>query len=189
MNESQPSVRYLLDARRSRFTVQAFATGLLSRFGHNPVLAIRDFSGQVEIPPGDIEAASLRLIVNAASLVVIDDVKESDRREIEQTAREASLEADRYPEIYFESTQVSASRVAEGRYRARISGNLSLHGVTRRGVWIPARVTIGDEELRAEGDFTIRQSDYRIKPVRVAAGALKLKDELSLVFNIVARRE
>ena len=56
-------------------------------------------------------------------------------------------------------------------------------------MWIPAHVTIDDEELRAEGDFTIRQSDYRIKPVRVAAGALKLKDELSLVFNIVARRE
>jgi len=43
--------------------------------------------------------------------------------------------------------------------------------------------------LRAFGDFTIRQSDYRIKLASVAGGALKLKDELKFTFDIVARRK
>ena len=38
------------------------------------------------------------------------------------------------------------------------------------------------------GGFSLRQSDYNIKPVSVAGRALKLKDELKLAFEIVARK-
>ena len=43
--------------------------------------------------------------------------------------------------------------------------------------------------LRANGEFTLRQTDYRIKLASVAGGALKLKDELKFTFDIVARRK
>ena len=43
--------------------------------------------------------------------------------------------------------------------------------------------------LRASGDFILKQSDYRIKPISVAGGALKLKDELKFAFDIIARRQ
>jgi hypothetical protein len=43
--------------------------------------------------------------------------------------------------------------------------------------------------LRASGEFTLRQSDYGIKPVSFAAGALRLKDELKFQFELVARQQ
>ena len=43
--------------------------------------------------------------------------------------------------------------------------------------------------LRISGEFPIRQSDYGIKPVSFAGGALKLKDELKFSFELVARRQ
>jgi hypothetical protein len=43
--------------------------------------------------------------------------------------------------------------------------------------------------MRLSGDFTLRQSDYGIKPVSFAAGALKLKDELKFHFELVARQK
>jgi hypothetical protein len=43
--------------------------------------------------------------------------------------------------------------------------------------------------LRASGDFTLSQSAYSIKPVSVAGGALKIKDELKFSFEIVARKQ
>jgi hypothetical protein len=49
-------------------------------------------------------------------------------------------------------------------------------------------VYAGGESLRANGEFTVRQTDYRIKLVSVAGGALKLKDELKFQFDIVATR-
>jgi len=42
--------------------------------------------------------------------------------------------------------------------------------------------------LRISGQFTLRQSDYGIKPVSFAAGALRLKDELKFSFEVVARK-
>ncbi len=39
-------VKFLIDKTASRFIVQTFATGLLSSFGHNPIIGIRDFRGE-----------------------------------------------------------------------------------------------------------------------------------------------
>ena len=43
--------------------------------------------------------------------------------------------------------------------------------------------------MRAMGDFALRRSDYKIDPVSALGGAVKLKDELKLSFNISARRQ
>jgi hypothetical protein len=40
-------VKFRVDPVASRFTVQAIATGLLSSFGHNPTIGIRDFDGEI----------------------------------------------------------------------------------------------------------------------------------------------
>jgi hypothetical protein len=39
-------VRYRIDAGRGRFTLQGAADGLLSMFGHDPLVAIRGFGGE-----------------------------------------------------------------------------------------------------------------------------------------------
>ncbi len=186
-------VRYKLDAGQSRFTAQAFATGLLAGLGHNPIIGIRDFIGEARFTPGppapSFTDASLRLAVETKSLTVLDDVKEKDRREIEQTMFNDVLEIATYPELVFQSTQITATRIVEGRYRARIIGDLTLHGVTRNGLWIAAQITLDGDSLRAQGDFTLKQTDYKIKLVSVAAGALKLKDELKFTFDLVGHRE
>jgi polyisoprenoid-binding protein YceI len=178
-----------LDAGESDFTVQAFATGLLAGFGHNPTIGIRDFVGEAQFTLGAPAAAALRLVVNVKSLAVLDDVKEKDRQEIERTMLNDVLEASLIPEIIFRSTNITLTRIVEGRYKARIIGDLTLHGVTRNGLWIMAQLTLDGDKLRAQGDFTLRQTDYKIKLVSVAAGALKLKDELKFSFDLVGYRD
>jgi len=43
--------------------------------------------------------------------------------------------------------------------------------------------------LRASGKFSLMQSDYGIKPISVAGGALKVKDELQFSFEMVLRKQ
>jgi polyisoprenoid-binding protein YceI len=186
--EAAEVAHYRLDAGQSNFTVQAFAEGLLSTFGHNPVIAIRDFSGEVEFVRGTLERARVRMTIKADSLVVTGDVKEKDRREMEQQMRDDVLEISQYPEIVFESKSVTASRIREGRYRARVIGDLTLRGVTQSNLWIHAEVTFADERLRAQGEFSIRQTDFKIKPVTAVGGMLKVKNELKFKFDIVASK-
>ncbi|MGB8507507.1 MAG: YceI family protein, partial [Pyrinomonadaceae bacterium] len=151
------AVRYPIDAGRSRFTVQGSADGLLSMFGHDPVIAICGFGGDARFVPGTLESASLLMLVQADSLAVVNKVSDKDRREMERAMREDLLEVARYPEIVFMSTSISASRTGEGQYRAGISGKLSLHGVTRDHS-IEARLTVSEGVLRAQGEFSLRQT-------------------------------
>ncbi len=44
------------------------------------------------------------------------------------------------------------------------------------------------DTLRAQGELTIRQTDFGIKPVSVAGGMLKIKDELKCSFDLLARK-
>jgi polyisoprenoid-binding protein YceI len=179
---------YRVDGRRSRFVVKAFATGLLSAFGHSPTIAIRDLTGEVRFAPDRLEESSLSLQIKTESLAVVDDVRDSDRREMERQMREEVLETAHYPEIVFASARISAEKVLGSQYRARITGNLSLHGVTRP-CEIEAQVIAGEETLRASGEFLLRQSHFNIKPVSAVGGTIKLKDELKFSFDIVAYRQ
>src|SRR5467141_2242291 len=149
MSESENgAVHYRLVAEESQFTVQAFAEGLFSAFGHDPVISIRDFAGEAKYTPGTLSDGWVRITINANSLATTDDVKEKDRAEIDQMMHEEVLETATYPEIVFESTNISVNRQGEGRYRARVIGDLTLHGVTQKNLWIQAEVTDSGNNLR-----------------------------------------
>jgi polyisoprenoid-binding protein YceI len=178
---------YDLDVAASKFTLQAFAGGLLSAFGHNPVIAIPDFSGEVRLGPEGIETATLQMTIQTASLKVISDMPEKDRTEIERIMHQQVLESDGYPEIIYQCSRVSASRTGEGQYWVALNGELTMHGVTRSQT-VSARVTTNGDNLRATGSFSILQSDYEIKQVSFAGGTLKVKDELKCSFEIAARK-
>lgn len=180
--------RYLLDEDVSRFTVRAFATGFLSAMGHNPNIAIREFSGKVNFDPSAPAQASLQITIRADSLEVTDDISSKDRKEMEATMNEKLLETSIYPAITFESTGTSAENLGGGRYKIALKGNLSLHGVTR-ALPVTAQVTHNGDMLRAYGEFSILQSDFKLPSIQVAGGALKLKDELKFTFDIVARKQ
>jgi polyisoprenoid-binding protein YceI len=178
---------YVLEPAKSRFQVRATATGLLSAFGHNPTIAIRNFTGEAWFRAETPEQSSLRFQIDAGSLAVTNDVNDKDRQEMERAMREDVLETTQYPEIRFESSSIEAAKVTEGMYRMKVGGTLTLHGVAR-GLEISGNVTAGDDTLRANGDFSIRQTDYGIRLVSAAGGGLKLKDELKFTFDIVGRR-
>ena len=188
MSATETLVHYRIDAGMSRFTVRAFATGLFSSLGHNPTFAIRGYTGEAAFVPGSLEQASVRISVQADSLGVTDDISQKDRAEIESGMRQDVLETSIYPEIVFESSQLTANKMGEGAYAVNASGILALHGVTRSET-IYAQVAVTGDTLRAYGEFSLRQTDYGIKLVSVAGGTLKVKDEVKISFDFTARKQ
>ncbi len=181
-------VRYRIAPEKSTFIVQSFAEGLFSAFGHDPIIAIREFSGEAQFVPDTFEDASVTLNINARALTLSGEVKEKDRAEIERTMREQVLEVETYPEILFSSANISASRLAEGRYRVRIIGDLTLHGVTQKNIWISAETKLEDSSLRTQGEFSLKQTDFGIKPFSAVGGTIKLRNELRFTFDIAAEK-
>jgi polyisoprenoid-binding protein YceI len=180
-------VRYVFDKNASRFTVQAFATGMLSAFGHNPMIGIRDFSGDVQFCAGTFEQAAVSLSVDTTTFEVLDEMKRDDRGKLQKAMNEDVLDVEHYPTAGFASKQITVQKVSNELLQASVTGELTLRGNTQNQSF-DARVTLLGDTMRISSDFTIRQSDYGIKPVSFAGGALRLKDELKFAFEVVARQ-
>jgi polyisoprenoid-binding protein YceI len=181
-------LRFVIDQTASRFTVQAFATGMLSTFGHNPTIGIRDFDGELGFTPESYENAYLRLTLKLATLEVLDEMKRDDRKKLEQTMNGEVLDVEDFPTAQYESKEITVHKPSSGPLSAHVNGELSFHGVTNRQS-LDARIGDMGTMLRISGEFTMRQSDYGITPVSFAGGMLRLKDELKFKFELVARRE
>ncbi len=181
-------VNFQIDKAVSRFQVQAFATGLLSSFGHNPRIAIRDYEAELRSVPDSFEKAYLKVTVQMGRMEVLDEMKRDDQKKLEQEMYEKVLDVSHYPTAVYKSKEIIVQKVADGRLHAGVNGELSFHGVTQP-LTLQANVSVLGTMLRIGGDFTFRQSDYGIKPTSFAAGALRLKDELKFTFDLVARKQ
>jgi polyisoprenoid-binding protein YceI len=115
-------------------------------------------------------------------------VSDADRREIEGRMRDAVLESSAFPEIRYRADRLSDERLAAGRYRLRIGGPLLLHGASQSHQ-VDVELTVYDDALQIRGESVVRLSDFHIKPVRALAGAIKLKDEVRLTFDLTASKQ
>jgi polyisoprenoid-binding protein YceI len=181
-------VHFAIDAKASLFTVQAFASGMVAVIAHSPKFAVRDFVGKMEFVPDGMQKASVQLTINVGSLEIMDEVSSSDRREIERVMYDEVLEKSIFPRIEYKSSRANATKTGENMYRVNVSGDLTLHGITR-GMGLDAQVVVGEDTLRAQGAFSILQSDFGLKIASVAGGTLKLKDELKSAFFVLGRRQ
>jgi polyisoprenoid-binding protein YceI len=182
------TVTYNLDPSQSKFMAHANRSGLLWFKGHSHHLAASEFSGQVELTPDTITPASLRLAVKAASLHETGaDFTEPQKQIINKELKEIVLHPDQYPDITFQSTNVTAKNSGAGRYDVKIDGNLTLHGVTKR-ITIPAVVTVSGDTLRAVGKFSIDRNDFNVKATSAFHGMVRVDDDVKFEFDIVGRR-
>ena len=162
-----------IDSAHSTITVRVYKSGFLSAFGHNHEIQAPIQSGQVK-ESGDL---SVVLRVDAPKLRVLDpEASESTRAQIQETMLGPQvLDADRFPEIRFQSTEIEP----KGPERWIVHGNLTLHGKERP---VSFEVVLKDDHYR--GSVPLKQTDFGMKPVTVAGGTVKVKDEVKIEFEI-----
>ncbi|HEU4710406.1 MAG TPA: YceI family protein [Pyrinomonadaceae bacterium] len=183
------TVTYTLDASRSKFMAHADRSGLLWFKGKNHHLAASEFTGEVGITPQTITPASLKLVVKAASLHETGaDFTEQQKQIINKELREIVLHPDQYPDIVFQSTNVTAKAAGPDRYEVKIGGNLTLHGVTRP-ITIPTVVTLNGNDLRAVGKFDIDRDDFKVKATSAFHGMVRVSNDIDFEFDIVGHRQ
>jgi polyisoprenoid-binding protein YceI len=162
-----------INPARSTVTVRVNKAGLFSAFGHNHIISAPIQQGEV-----NTTARTVRLSFASAGLRVLDpEVSPKERAEVQQTMLGPQvLDAARYPQIVFQS--VRAEPAGQGGWR--VEGELSLHGVTRPVV---LEVISTGEQYRSR--VRLKQSEFGIKPISLAGGTVKVKDEVMVEFAIV----
>lgn len=164
-----------IDTQHSTLTVHVAKSGMLSAFGHDHTIVAPIASGAV-----DAGARRVELNCHAAALRVRDpNASDKDRAEIQkQMLGPEVLDVERYPEIAFRS---SGAEEAAGGWNVR--GDLTIRGKTR-----PVTVRVTEKDGRYTGTARFRQSEFGIQPIKIAGGAMRVKDELRIDFDIQLAR-
>ena len=180
--------RYRLDASQSKFIAHAMAGGLLWFKGHDHLIAVRDFNGEAQLTPDQISPASLEIIAKSSSMIETSSVFTDQQKQIiDKELREIVLLPDQYPDIVFRSTQVSGKKSGDNQYDLNITGNLTLHGVTRQ-ITIPTKLNLTGGDVRAVGEFSIDRGDFNVKATSAVHGLVRVRDKIKFTFEIVGHR-
>jgi polyisoprenoid-binding protein YceI len=100
--------RYQLDSSQSKFIAHAMAGGLLWFEGHDHLVAVKDFSGEAQFSPDQLNQASLQMTAKAASMIETSSVFTDQQKQIiDKELREMVLQPDQFPDIIFRSTHAS----------------------------------------------------------------------------------
>jgi YceI-like domain len=161
-----------IDTAQSKLHVHAYKSGLFSGFADNHDVEAPIVEGTI-----DESASRVRFVVDARQMRVLDPQLSPDkRRQVqERMLGPEVLDSTNFPQIKFESANVEKS----GQDELLVGGQLSLRGITH-----PVSVKVRKENGRYVGSCTLKQRDFGIKPISIAGGTVKVKDELKIEFDI-----
>ena len=186
---------YRIDAAHSSLRILVYRAGALARLGHNHVLESHELGGEVHLPAATVLAgASFDVAVPVATLVIDDAAarraegaefaSQPSAADIDGTRHNllgpAVLDAGVYPMLRVHGVTRAASTGLEADARIELHG----HSSTRA---VPLTVTHGDGRLTIRGGFGVAQSALGLAPFSLALGALSVRDEIEVRFEIVAR--
>ena len=171
-----PGPGRMIDVAHSSLTVHVYKSGLFAFAADNHIINAPLASGVV-----DEGSKTVELKVNAADLKVLDPSMPADRRAQVQAKMVSPdvLDVVKYPTITFKSKALAFG--AGGK--ADVVGDLTLHGQTQRVTVHVTRVSVG----HYKGSATVHQSDFGIKPIRIAGGTVKVKNDVDIDFEVVTR--
>lgn len=176
---------YRVDPGASLVTLIVRRAGSLARLGHDHVIASRSVQGLVNARGGsaDLSIALSELSVDEPALraqVGLDtQPTASDIEGTRANMLDKVLEVQKFPYALVRLRSVDASRPA--------SVTLVLHG-TSRSFDVPVAVATNGDGLGARGSLEIKQSDFGITPFSILGGAIQVKDEVEVRFDIRALR-
>lgn len=189
-NPAEPQATiYGVKAEESQFHVQVGRAGLFKVFGHDHLIVVERFEGEVEWNPSRPESSRFRLDVDASSLrVAEDEVSEQDRAKIQADMESKALALPDNPHIRFESSKVEVGRGEGPGVHLKVTGILSLRGVSKP-MAIPLTLAVSENRLTARGEVDLESGTWGVPEISAVGGAVKTKGTLQLSFEIVAVSE
>lgn len=137
--------------------------------------SFKSFTGTIEAPSARVEDARVEVDIDMAS-VVTDNAKLTGHLQSPDF-----FDVARFPKARFVSTSIAKN--ADGT--ATVTGDLTLHGVSKR-ISFPARIGVAGETATAKAEFGINRKDFGV--VYPGMPDDLIKDEVLLKLDVTARR-
>jgi polyisoprenoid-binding protein YceI len=179
---------YTIDASQSNATIEVGKSGAFSfAAGHTHEVLAPKMTGTIAVDVDDPVHSNIRMTVDASALKVTGKGEPAgDVPKVQETmAGMQVLDVQRYPTIAFESTSVALKTHTDATLDVMVTGELTIRGVAHE-ITVPVSVKMEGRTLTATGRFSVKQTEYGIKPVSVG-GVVSVKDTVNISFTIVGR--
>jgi polyisoprenoid-binding protein YceI len=183
-----PERSYAIDSSRSSASIEVGKAGVLSfAAGHTHEVIASGITGTLTVDEGDPARSTGRVMIDASALNVSSKGEPADDVPKVQATMSGPqvLDVQHYPTITFSITSITIKNKQGTTLDAMVTGQLSLHNVTR-SITVPVAARMEDETLIVTGRFPVKQSDYGMTPVSVG-GVVSVKDTVNVAFTIVGR--
>ena len=190
-----PPAMYGIDNAQSWLRVLVYRGGLLRKLGHNHVVTHRNIRGcfRMETP---IYHSQLAAELNVDEFVVdeaaareaagndfpgslpTDDIAATRKNMLGP----ALLDSNQYPQIHLTATTMT------GTFPNLLMA-VNVHFQERQiPVSVPITLQIQEQDVIASGAMPLAHEDLGLRPFSAALGALKVREEMQLQFNVVSHR-
>lgn len=187
------SVVYTLDPSQSEVYWRIYRAGALARLGHNHVISLVEFDGNVIVAP-DVADSTWELSFPVDALVIDDpelrarygedfeSVPDEDAKAGTKTnmLTEGLLDGANFPEIRLEGSGVVGSLED-----ASLPVNILIVGQTIEQNF-PASITITDDAVTVEGEYRLTHADLGLEPFSLMGGAMAVGDEIDFTYRLRA---
>jgi polyisoprenoid-binding protein YceI len=179
---ARDSVVYEL-APSSRLVVRTGKAGLFGFAGHEHLIQAREFSGRIVYYPHQPESSHVTVSIATDRLEVLTPPDTAEIRKVTAAMRADVLDVAQYPEITLTSQSIELAGDT-----LRVQAALTMKGRTRT-LPLMVRVRIAPDTLRATTTFTVRQTDYGIRPFRGGpGGTVRVADAVRFDIDAIALR-
>lgn len=135
----------------------------------------KSFTGQIVVPGDKPETGSVNLTIDTSSLY-------SDSEKLTGHLKSPDFfDVQKYPKATFTSTSIAAAE--GGKYK--VTGDLTLHGVTKQ-VSFPATVAVSGDSVKAQSEFSLNRKDFGI--VYPGMPDDLIRDDVVLTLDINAKK-
>jgi len=181
-----------VDAATSQFKIRVGSAGLFSAFGHEHLIQVQGIKGCAEIEWTQLERSSVSLTFAAKDIRVLDPDHPNDKAKVQETMETEVLRTKEFPEIQFKSSRVreTPSKTSSGdRHELMVEGSLTIRGRTQN-VSLPLVIQKSSSNgAKVTGRYVLKQSAFGITPVKVMGGTVRVKDEITIEFELQLKEQ
>ena len=141
--------------------------------------------GTIEYDPANVGAAKIDAVIDASSIDTREEQRDAHLRSAD------FLDVEKFPTITFKSTKVEA----DGEDELKVTGDLSIHGVTKEvvlevdGPTPEAKDPYGNLRVGASAKTKIKRSEFGLTwNAALEAGGFLVGDDLKIELDVSAIR-
>ncbi|GAB3914654.1 YceI family protein [Mucilaginibacter boryungensis] len=95
-----------------------------------------------------------------------------------------TMKADQYPKVTYKLASATINPAGKNKYQVKATGDLTIAGVTQTIIMNITATVNPDNTITVTGSENLKLTDYKIEPPSFMLGAMKVKNDLTIQFNL-----